>query len=106
MPSSDAPTALAREFLAHPERRYVMFGGGPSGFGAVSSTPTASLFEYDGVAWSQSTAPGPSPRSKHSLVFDIATGEALLFGGSTGTSNLGDTWLWNGTWSQAPAGTR
>jgi arsenite/tail-anchored protein-transporting ATPase len=27
MPSSDGATALAREFLSHPERRYVMFGG-------------------------------------------------------------------------------
>jgi arsenite/tail-anchored protein-transporting ATPase len=27
MPSSDGDTALAREFLSHPERRYVMFGG-------------------------------------------------------------------------------
>lgn len=27
MPSSDAETPLAAEFLAHPERRYVMFGG-------------------------------------------------------------------------------
>jgi arsenite/tail-anchored protein-transporting ATPase len=27
MPSSDGTTPLAREFLSHPERRYVMFGG-------------------------------------------------------------------------------
>src|SRR5262245_5810883 len=71
--------------------RFVMFGGGGGGgFGLVSSTPTASLFEYDGVAWTQNPAPGPSPRSKGALAFDIVNGEALLFGGSTGSSNLGD----------------
>src|SRR5262245_35698627 len=82
--------------------RFVLFGGGPLvGQQPVSSSPVDSLFEYDGVQWTPIAALGPAPRAEHSLAFDLARGEAVLFGGHGSTANLGDTWSWNGTqWRQ------
>jgi len=76
--------------------RLVLFGGGAAGLSTVSTAPTDSLFEYDGMQWTQVLAPGPSPRSKHAFAFDVARGEAVLFGGNDSQNDLGDTWAWNG----------
>jgi hypothetical protein len=81
-----------------PQRdRLILFGGGPlTGFDTVSQTPVNNLFEYDGVQWTQIAASGPAPRAKHSFAFDLARGEAVMFGGHGSAGNLGDTWAWNG----------
>jgi hypothetical protein len=85
----------------------VLFGG-TAGGSALGDTWT-----FDGNAWTQVAAPSgsgaaPAPSARfHAAaagVTDPATGnaEVLLFGGDTGTTKLGDTWLWDGTkWTQA-----
>src|SRR5262249_25412498 len=48
-------------------------------------------WEYDGSDWRQLTiAPAPERREGHALVYDIARGRALMFGG-LGVSFLNDT---------------
>lgn len=43
------------------------------------------------------SAPSPGPRWGHTLVWDAAGGEVLLFGGSRERGKyLADTWTWNG----------
>ncbi len=39
----------------------------------------------------------PSPRGYHYMTYDSARGVTVLFGGSDGSSSLGDTWEWDGT---------
>jgi len=53
--------------------------------------------------WSQSPASGPSARSDYGVAYDTARGRTVLFGGYSGTTNLADTWEFNGsTWVSRP----
>src|SRR5262249_17570221 len=49
----------------------------------------------------QEKAPPAGPRSGPAIVYDSARQRPVLFGGSTGSGDLGDTWEWDGpTWTQ------
>ena len=50
-----------------PEIDTVLFGGV-----ANNSVRNAETWEWDGHAWTQRMAPGPSPREGHAMVFDVA----------------------------------
>src|SRR5205085_12529 len=56
------------------------------------------------VQWTQRSSSGPSPRWGHTMAYDAARGETLLFGGSYYDGSWhwpGETWAWNGsTWMQ------
>jgi len=59
------------------------------------------------LTWVHRTQPGsPAERLFHAMVFDSQRGKTVLFGGFGTTSNLGDTWEWDGTsWANpTPAG--
>jgi hypothetical protein len=79
----------------------VLFGGAPDPNNVFAND----TWVWNGTTWTQRLpSTMPSPRSNHSMAYDAARGEIVLFGGyDTGT--LGDTWVWNGTdWTQkAPA---
>lgn len=80
--------------------RTVLFGGGTTEWNGLNDT-----WEYDGSTWRQQTLTQlPDPRWGHALVFDAALGKAVLFGGfgadSPGGQQLGDMWLYDGTWTQ------
>ena len=84
----------------------VLFGGlGPAPFGQ-QAPPSAFLNDtwiWNGSNWTQQRpAASPPARSAASFVYDQATGQDILFGGTgTNLSNLNDTWAWNGkTWTQ------
>jgi hypothetical protein len=48
--------------------------------------------------WTQlSPANSPSARYGSSMAYDPATGQMLLFGGSSSGGELNDTWDWDGT---------
>jgi hypothetical protein len=61
---------------------------------------------YQNGTWTQEhPATSPAPRTGAALVYDAASGQLLLFGGSSkiGTEGgyFGDTWVWTGTtWLQ------
>lgn len=80
--------------------RTVMFGGTAYlGMGVL----LGDTWEWNGATWQpQFSVHSPSPRTAHSLAFDAARGEVLLFGGYHPTSGpLSETWAWNGVdWSQ------
>ena len=50
----------------------------------------------------QSPAASPTERYFHSMAYDAAHGQVVLFGGFGAGGYMNDTWLWNGTtWKQA-----
>jgi hypothetical protein len=81
-----------------PSHTPIMFGGHTSGGGPnLDDTWT-----WDGASWAQlSPATSPAPRFGAAEVFDAASHQLLLFGGSNSSFSYGDTWAWNGSnWTQ------
>lgn len=72
-------------------------------FGGTSSSnlSTASMWEWNGITWTEHAVEGPSPRTGCGLAYDAARGVTVLFGGSTTGSPDGpmsdETWEWNGS---------
>ncbi|MCA8950469.1 MAG: hypothetical protein KDE27_13270 [Planctomycetes bacterium] len=91
--AADTPPARHAHGTAYdPVRgRTVLFGGGTSAGQELGDT-----WEWDGAAWRDRSAFGPSPRQFHALAFDDMRQRCLLFGGSSAGSTLGDTWEWDG----------
>jgi hypothetical protein len=68
-------------------------------------------WQWGPTGWTQVPALGPPARAGAGIAYDATHNDVVMFGGAaglggaTGTTQLADTWLWNGsTWSQAPAG--
>ena len=78
-------------------RRVVMFGG------SDTSGQLADTWEWDGKAWRQVAAAGPSARGGPQMVYDSRRQEIVLFGGAVQENQppAGDTWKWDGAkWIQ------
>jgi len=80
----------------------VMFGGAT---GSTGSSRLNDTWLWNGTSWSQVTglATTPPVRSSAAMAYDAESQQVVLFGGLGGSnSDLGDTWVWNGTsWTQA-----
>jgi hypothetical protein len=97
------PTSRGAHAMAYDAARgeVVMFGG-------VHSTGLPPVVDLDDTwVWRQGQwiqrqpTSHPTRRSYPCMAFDRARGEAVLFGGGSWPSLLGDTWTWNGTdWRQ------
>ncbi|MEM7200710.1 MAG: hypothetical protein AAF628_10615 [Planctomycetota bacterium] len=58
-------------------------------------------WRWDGASWSLVAAGGQTPPTLSGAAFATAPNGVLLFGGETGTSVHGETWVWNGSaWRQ------
>lgn len=79
----------------------VLFGGDQAYRTSGPDDVLGSTWAWDGTTWTRlHPATSPPPRDTHSLVYDPATGTAILFGGYNG-QRLSDTWSWDGsTWTQ------
>lgn len=82
----------------------VVFGGhatagSPDGDTWVLNSCGDSLPPYcSGVyGWHQVNGPGPQARFHGSMAYDPLTNELLLFGGTNGKSDFGDTWIFGPT---------
>ena len=97
-----AATLRGREWAAFayypPKNQLVMFGGRRPG------TIFNDTWTRTGTTWTlRNPTRHPSARTGASMVFDPATSQLLLFGGSatTGTGFSNQTWTWNGSnWTQ------
>ncbi|HMD44791.1 MAG TPA: hypothetical protein VKG43_01430 [Acidimicrobiales bacterium] len=112
--TASAPTGRGVGQFAYDEAtsQMVLFGGiGPG------PTDDNDTWTWSGSSWTQvddagapgctTTCPGsPAGRYSGAMAYDPATGQLLLFGGSTaGATPWNDTWLWNGsTWTQVNTG--
>lgn len=56
---------------------------------------------YDGATWEMAASAPMPARGFAGLAYDSAAGTVVLLGG-TGSGLHGDTWLWDGAWTQAP----
>lgn len=82
-------------------RRILLFGG------VTTTGPANDLWAYSSVAgtWARVDAAGSPPPARvyPSMAYDPVTREAVLFGGWTGDSAFGDTWIYDpaaGRWSE------
>ena len=97
-----AATPRGREWAAFayypPKNELVLFGGRRPG------TIFGDTWTRTGATWTlHNPTRSPSARTGASMVFDPATSQLLLFGGSatTGTGFSNQTWTWNGSnWTQ------
>ena|GEM_PF-1533646 len=67
-------------------------------------TPAASpeTLVFDGGSWRTLAGGGPGTRAGHAMAYDRIRNRIVLFGGSDGSTLLGDTWTFDGTaWSVA-----
>ena len=98
-----APAARYRALIAYdPQRKAIVLSGGgqnPDGSNGLSDT-----WVWDGSKWNLTGVyAAPPTRRDASFVYDPAALRGVLFGGRSGASggtDLGDSWLWDGTaWS-------
>jgi hypothetical protein len=83
-----------------PVRRVTMLYGGSE---TQTDRPLDDTWLWNGSAWRQANAAGPSPRAEPGMAFDALRGVAVMFGGwgRTPARSLGDTWEWNGArWTE------
>ena len=84
-------------------REVIVFGGITN-----AGVRLADTWSWNGTTWTNRTPTTGSPaaRNNHTLAYDSARGEIVLFGGASSdaaTSALADTWIWSGaasTWTQ------
>jgi hypothetical protein len=81
----------------------VLFGGDTGGDSGSPGLPVGTTWTWDGRWTEHHPVSSPSARTGAAMVYDPATRQMLLFGGSTGVEDgfQGDTWAWTGrTWRQ------
>ncbi len=94
----EAPDARSFFAAAYDDRRdVVVLHGGETVAGASGET-----WEWDGRQWHGFGDDGPGARGASAMVFDPATGQSVLYGGSAASGEItNDTWSWDGRrWSR------
>jgi hypothetical protein len=89
-PPARFAAAMAFDAATH---QLVLFGGAEN---SSTSQALSDTWSWSGSAWTElSPSDHPSARAVSSVVYDVATMQLILFGGSSDTGTaLGDTWLW------------
>lgn len=94
-PSGRTASAMTYDSV---NRQTVLFGG----YDAVTGNSNAETWAWDGTDWTaKSPAATPSARARHSMAYDSARAQTVLFGGAL----FSDTWAWDGSnWTlESPA---
>jgi len=96
------PPRQNHAIAASADTAYV-FGG--VGEGRQPTTYFGDLWQWGEQGWQliNIADSGPSPRAESAMIYDFARGELLLFGGWNGVTELGDTWIWDGTSWRRPS---
>ena len=105
---ASCPSARAGAMMAYdPALSGVVLFGGYVYSANISYIAFGDTWLFSNGAWenlSATAGTGPSPRFEGSMAYDPLDGYVLLFGGSTDTgASLGDTWAFNGTWTNLSA---
>ncbi|MCI4355404.1 MAG: kelch motif-containing protein, partial [Thermoplasmata archaeon] len=107
--SPTAPSCRGDQATTYdPVHHDVLLFGGLRGC-SINQMSLADTWTFANGTWTNITSTSgvaPPPRFWSVLVWDYADGYALLFGGyDLSNGSLGDTWTWNGTWSQVSPST-
>ncbi|MDQ1712816.1 MAG: large repetitive protein [Frankiaceae bacterium] len=86
------PRAYAAMVADPGSKNVLLFGG--LGDLKVTGRYLGDTWTWDGRRWVRRTGIGPSARRDGAAVYDAATGEALLVGGTGAFGNVGETWRW------------
>jgi hypothetical protein len=95
--SASGPSGRLEAGLAYDSfhQETILFGG--VGAGQPQSVESWTTWNFGNNQWSEfSPGSAPSPRSEFGMVWDVADGYVLLFGGISGATYLGDTWSFKG----------
>ncbi|MCA8942652.1 MAG: hypothetical protein KDB80_08865 [Planctomycetes bacterium] len=93
-PATSPPSIDAGRMTYDSDRGVAVFFGG-----VISGTYQTDLWEWDGANWTQRSGTGAPARAYHSMTYDSAREQILVFGGrSTGSSGgeTNDLWAWDG----------
>ena len=83
-----------------PVRHVTVLFGGSRIINIEGQVLYGDTWEWNGTAWTQRAAPGPSARTGATMVYDAGRGVTVLFGGYAG-AYVNDTWEWDGSaWTQ------
>lgn len=96
-PATTNPPPRAAAMMAYdaPSGEVVLFGGYDH-----NNNPLGDTWEWNGTRWKDVTpAPPKTPpaRSAGAMVYDATRKRLVLFGGTTVSASLNDTWEWDGT---------
>lgn len=98
------PPGRTYHTLGYDGTRTILYGGVQ--ITGLTFQELGDTWAFDGVAWTQ-LAPALSPpaRGGASMVYDVARGRLVLFGGADTNQYFNDTWEWDGvTWTlRSPA---
>jgi hypothetical protein len=103
-PITAKPPGRSFHAMAHdPARgRIVLSGGLALSLGDPLPQPH-DTWEWNGSSWAEIVSERnsvASSRFAHAMSYDTSRGRVVLFGGTTGSTELNDTWVWDGdAWS-------
>jgi hypothetical protein len=94
-----------QSWVYDPAQHDVVLFGGDTGHGDNSGSVLGTTWTWNGRWTERHPAKSPSARAGAAIVYDQATRQLLLFGGSSRPATeggfLGDTWVWTGrTWTR------
>jgi hypothetical protein len=93
-PSGSPGNRWAMPAAYDPNRRVMMVFGGLTASGTGSATARLWELNLATMAWSDRGNQAPGPRYEHSVAFDRARNQLVVFGGRDDLGNrLGDTWI-------------
>jgi hypothetical protein len=85
-------TAMAFDIAGN---RVILFGGYK--YQNPNWVPLDDTWAWNGTAWTQVPATGPSARTAHAIAYDAARGQIVLFGGISSVNQpIDDTWVLSG----------
>jgi hypothetical protein len=102
---TNPPAARGRTMMTYDVYdHYVLLFGGSSTGGVLLNDEWA-FFAGTWATVGNLSSPRPSARAGAMMAYDPSTSSAILFGGFTATSSLGDTWSYqNGSWTNLSSG--
>jgi len=101
--SSSTPieTRFYAGFALDTMRHEVVRFGGRDLAAPIATSYRDDTWTFDGAWHLEAPATVPPARNFSRLAFDPLRGEVLMFGGTTASGDLADTWVWNGVdWTQ------
>ncbi len=109
IPSTNSPSTRCCAAIAFDpnSNSTLLFGGNHPVMEGVQYAEAGDTWKLQNGQWTPlSPVTSPPVRSGASMVYDAANNNLVLFGGTTGSSDLNDTWIWDGSnWTLANDGT-